>query len=57
MLQFIDITLRMLIRDRRAVTALEYALVAAGIATVVLSAFTSLGNSISSKINGVAGTL
>jgi Flp pilus assembly pilin Flp len=57
MLRIIDLGLNCLIRDRRAVTALEYALVAAGIAAVVLAAFGLLGNDISNSVTGVGGDL
>jgi pilus assembly protein Flp/PilA len=57
MLQFIKIGLQVYVRDERAVTALEYALVAAGIAAAVLAAFGTLGTDLSSKINTIAGTL
>jgi pilus assembly protein Flp/PilA len=57
MLQFIKMGLELYIRDKRAVTALEYALVAAGIAAAVLAAFQGLGTSLSGKINLVAGDL
>jgi Flp pilus assembly pilin Flp len=54
MLRIIEIGLNSLRRDERAVTALEYALVAAGIATVVLAAFGILGGNISSAVTGIS---
>lgn len=41
--------------DRRAVTALEYGLIAALIAGVIVAAFTTLGGNISTVITTVAG--
>jgi Flp pilus assembly pilin Flp len=57
MLQIIRTGLAVLVRDKRAVTALEYALVAAGIAAAVLAAFGTLGGSLSGDIAGLAGSL
>jgi len=43
--------------DRRAVTAIEYALIAALIAVVIIGAVTSLGKNVSSTFNTVASEL
>jgi len=43
--------------DRRAVTAIEYALIAALIAVVIIGAVTSLGTNVSSTFNKVASEL
>jgi pilus assembly protein Flp/PilA len=43
--------------DRRAVTAIEYALIAALIAVVIIGAVTTLGNNVSKTFNTVAGEL
>jgi pilus assembly protein Flp/PilA len=43
--------------DRRAVTAIEYALIAALIAVVIIAAVTSLGKNVSSTFNSVASEL
>ncbi len=43
--------------DRRAVTAIEYALIAALIAVVIIAAATNLGGHISSTFNNVASEL
>ena len=43
--------------DRRAVTAIEYALIAALIAVVIIGAVTSLGTGVSSTFNNVASEL
>jgi len=43
--------------DRRAVTAIEYALIAALIAVVIIGAVTSLGTGVSSTFSTVAGEL
>ncbi len=40
--------------DKRAVTAIEYALIAALIAVVIITAVSTLGNNISSTFNKVA---
>ena len=50
-------TLAHLRQDRRAVTAIEYALIAALIAVVIVGAATTLGSSISSTFNGVSSEL
>ena len=49
--------LRSLKMDRRAVTAIEYALIAALIAVVIIGAVTALGNNISSTFNKVSSEL
>ena len=43
--------------DRRAVTAIEYALIAALIAVVIIAAVTTLGSNVSSTFNKVASEL
>jgi pilus assembly protein Flp/PilA len=43
--------------DDRAVTAIEYALIAALIAVVIIGAVTQLGNGVSGTFNTVAGEL
>jgi pilus assembly protein Flp/PilA len=43
--------------DKRAVTAIEYALIAALIAVVIIGAVTSLGKGVSSTFTTVAGEL
>jgi pilus assembly protein Flp/PilA len=43
--------------DRRAVTAIEYALIAALIAVVIIGAVTTLGGKVSTTFNNVAGEL
>jgi len=43
--------------DERAVTAIEYALIAALIAVVIIGAVTSLGTGVSSTFNKVASEL
>jgi Flp pilus assembly pilin Flp len=57
MLQIIRIGLEVFGGDRRAVTALEYALVAAGIAAAVLLAFGLLGTDLSGQIGVIASDL
>jgi pilus assembly protein Flp/PilA len=46
-----------LLRDRHAVTAIEYALIAALIAVVIIAAVTSLGKGVSTTFNKVASEL
>jgi len=46
-----------LVRDSRAVTAIEYALIAALIAVVIIGAVTTLGANVSSTFNTVASEL
>jgi pilus assembly protein Flp/PilA len=43
--------------DRRAVTALEYGLIAAVVGGVILAGFTTLGTSINTAIGTVAKTI
>jgi pilus assembly protein Flp/PilA len=43
--------------DRRAVTAIEYALIAALIAVVIIGAVSLLGNQISNTFNSVSSQL
>lgn len=43
--------------DKRAVTAIEYALIAALIAVVIVGAATTLGTKVSSTFNNVASEL
>lgn len=49
--------LKTLIADKRAVTALEYGMIAALIALVVIAGFTSLGGNISSMLSAVNASL
>ena len=53
MLQFLN-TLLELKRDKQAVTALEYGLIAALIAVVIISAVSTLGTSLSSTFTGIS---
>ena len=43
--------------DKRAVTAIEYALIAALIAVVIITAVTALGTGVSNTFNTVANSL
>jgi pilus assembly protein Flp/PilA len=43
--------------DKRAVTAIEYALIAALIAVVIIGAVTTLGSKVSSTFNSVSSEL
>jgi pilus assembly protein Flp/PilA len=49
--------LALLNADKRAVTAIEYALIAALIAVVIIAAVTSLGTGVSNTFNTVASEL
>jgi len=49
--------LRALYRDRRGVTALEYALIAGVLATVLVTAFTDLGASLTAVLSTVAKSI
>jgi len=44
-------------RDRRGVTALEYALLAGIIVATVLIGFTTLSNAVSNQFNNIGGNL
>jgi len=51
---------RLLLRlyyDNRAVTALEYAIIAGIIVTTVIVGFTSLGDALSNKFSNIGGSL
>jgi Flp pilus assembly pilin Flp len=43
--------------DRRAVTALEYAIIAGIIVTTIVVGFTSLGDALSNKFSNIGGSL
>ena len=43
--------------DRRAVTALEYGLIAALVASVIIAGFTTLGTNIGNAIANIAGKI
>ena len=51
------IALSSLLRDRRAVTALEYGLIASALAFVLIAIFTSLGTPLSSVFTNVGSKL
>lgn len=57
MLAQIRHTLALLRADHRAVTAIEYALIAALIAVVIVGAATQLGQNVSSTFNNVSSEL
>lgn len=57
MLAYIRHALTLFRADNRAVTAIEYALIAALIAVVIVGAATQLGTSITTTFNGVASEL
>jgi len=45
------------LQDRRAVTAIEYALIAALIAVIIISALTTLGKSVGVTFNRISSEL
>jgi len=49
--------LRVLYGDRRGVTALEYALIAGVLATVLVTAFTALGGDLSTALTALGTTI
>lgn len=49
--------LRTLKRDQRAVTAMEYGLIAALVAAVIVTGVTALGTSLSARFTAIAGTV
>jgi pilus assembly protein Flp/PilA len=57
MLNRIHQTLSLFSLDRRAVTAIEYALIAALIAVVIVGASTQLGGAVSTTFNNVSSEL
>ena len=57
MLSYAGHILTHLRRDHRAVTAIEYALIAALIAVVIVGAATTLGAQVSSTFNNVSSEL
>ena len=50
-------TIRRFVTDRRAVTAVEYSLIAALIAVVIIAAISSLGHGIANTFNHVSSEL
>ena len=50
-------TIRGFIRDERGASAIEYALIAAGIAVAIVTAVTSLGDSVKAMYETVATAL
>lgn len=50
-------TIRGALKDRRGVTALEYGLIAALIAVVIVAALTTLGGRLSNTFNSVTNAL
>jgi pilus assembly protein Flp/PilA len=57
MLSYVRNITQMLVQDRRAVTAIEYALIAALIAMVIITAVTTLGSSVSNTFISVSSEL
>jgi pilus assembly protein Flp/PilA len=57
MLDFLKYNALALKNDRKAVTAIEYALIAALIAVVIIGAVTTLGGSVASTFNSVSSEL
>lgn len=57
MLSYIRYMLPLLRADKRAVTAIEYALIAALIAVVIVGAATQLGGQVATTFNNVSSEL
>jgi pilus assembly protein Flp/PilA len=57
MLSYAKHVATLLAADKRAVTAIEYALIAALIAVVIIGAVSVLGNNVSSTFNTVSSEL
>jgi pilus assembly protein Flp/PilA len=57
MLTYLKVVAAALRADKRAVTAIEYALIAALVAVVIISAVTNLGKGVSSTFTHVASEL
>ena len=57
MLSYASNVLSLFTQDKRAVTAIEYALIAALIAVVIIGAVSALGGNISSTFNSVSSEL
>jgi len=56
-IMYLSYYLRRILKDQRAVTAIEYALIAALIAVVIVGAATQLGSNVSSTFNNVSSEL
>jgi pilus assembly protein Flp/PilA len=56
-MEHIRLILARLTNDKRAVTALEYGMIAALIAVVVVSGFTALGTKLSSTLSTISNAL
>ena len=50
-------TLRSLVRDRRAVTALEYGIIAGVLGIALISIFKSFGTHLSTLMSGIGGSI
>jgi pilus assembly protein Flp/PilA len=57
MIEYTRTLIRLFVRDKKAVTAIEYALIAALIAVVIIGAVTSLGRNVSKTFGTVASEL
>lgn len=57
MLQIQFDTFRRLIRDEQAATAIEYALIAAGVAVAIVAAVNALGVSVKAMYNSVSDAM
>jgi pilus assembly protein Flp/PilA len=51
------VTFRRMLADRSAATAIEYGLIAALIAIVILTALTNIGSHLNTKLSTIATTL
>jgi pilus assembly protein Flp/PilA len=57
MIEYMRVLLNGLNVDKRAVTALEYGMIAALVAVVVITAFKTLGTNLNSTISSIAASI
>jgi pilus assembly protein Flp/PilA len=56
-MRYVWVRLAVRFQDRRAVTAIEYALIAALISVIIISALTTLGKNVGSTFNKISSEL
>ncbi len=57
LMRYVWVRLAVRFQDRRAVTAIEYALIAALISVIIISALTTLGKNVGSTFNKISSEL
>ncbi len=57
LMRYVWVRMAFRIQDRRAVTAIEYALIAALISVIIISGLITLGKSVSSTFNKISSEL